>query len=101
MEENDAIQIKLDEKKEQGWEGWKVSIELLEHCISECREQDRDYIVFALESEQSGTKKLPGSKLFILGHAVPSSMPMFFLAAPTPGLGNPGQIDDFPPWPPD
>lgn len=90
----------LEDKRNEGWEGWKVPVSLLRSVIEQCTEQDQKHVVFAVEGDDNGKKRPKGGRLTILGITMDRAERDSYLKAnPHPFPEDPpGQIDQFPPW---
>ena len=96
----DPIKETLKNKKEEGWEGWKVPVLLLHSVIEQSIAQGLDYIVFAVEGKANGKKIPEGGKLYILGLTMDRKVRDSHLGGNPKSFPEdpPGQIDQFPPW---
>jgi hypothetical protein len=102
MTGGESIKKTLEEKRNEGWEGWKVPVLLLHHVIEKSIEQGLDYIVIAIESKEYGKKMPEDGHLTILGLTMDKEVRDSHLKVPSNPdpipYDPPGQIDQFPPW---
>ena len=98
----ESIKKTLEEKKNEGWEGWKVPVLLLHSVIEQSIEQGVDYIVFAVDGADNGKMRPNEGRLTILGLTMDKDVRDSHLKVPSNPhpipQDPPGQIDQFPPW---
>jgi len=98
----ESIKKTLEDKRNEGWEGWKVPVLLLHSVIEQSIEQGQDYIVLGVEGKENGKKRPNESRLVILGLTMDKVVRNSHLKVPSNPKpvpqDPPGEIDQFPPW---